>query len=147
MLRTHGIAHFTLPVTDMERSIEFYTSILGLELVRAGKQLTFLRSGKDHLVLAHSDAGPLVSADSRSARQVHQAFIVETRDFDESVRFLRDSGVNVIYEDERMDGSVFQGRSAYFYDPDRNVLEIIDLAASAYRPMPERERERERAAR
>lgn len=135
MLRTHGIAHFTLPVSDMERSIAFYTDILGLELVRGSPRLSFLRSGKDHIVLAKTDAGPLASAGARDSREVHQAFIVESRDLEESVEFLRRSGVDVIYQDERGDGSVFQGRSAYFYDPDKNILEIIDLAASAYRPL------------
>jgi hypothetical protein len=34
--------------------------------------------------------------------------------------------VHVIREEERRTGT-FQGRSAYFHDPDRNVIEIIDL--------------------
>jgi catechol 2,3-dioxygenase-like lactoylglutathione lyase family enzyme len=134
MLRTRGIAHFTLPVTDMARSIAFYSEIVGLELIRGGKELAFFRSGKDHIVLAKA-AGPLVAADAAmDSRQVHQAFIVESRDFESSLEFLASKNVEIVYQDERTDGSVFMGRSAYFCDPDGNMLEIIDLAASAYRP-------------
>jgi catechol 2,3-dioxygenase-like lactoylglutathione lyase family enzyme len=42
--------------------------------------------------------------------------------------------VIVIDQDSRPEGSVFAGRSAYFADPDGNMLEIIALAAMAFQP-------------
>jgi catechol 2,3-dioxygenase-like lactoylglutathione lyase family enzyme len=138
MLRTQGIAHFTLPVSNLERSKKFYTEILGLELVRAaGPHLVFLRSGKDSVVLAQTDdaAKPqdAGAGTGQGTSEVHHAFIVEHRDFEASVEELKLAGVNVFEQDERGPGSVFNGRSAYFYDPDGNILEIIDLAATAFR--------------
>ena len=44
-----------------------------------------------------------------------------------TARLLAERGVHVFKEEHRRTGT-FQGRSAYFHDPDRNVLEIIDLA-------------------
>jgi hypothetical protein len=35
-------------------------------------------------------------------------------------------GIPFIRQEDRRKGT-FQGRSAYFHDPDRNVIEIIDL--------------------
>jgi len=135
MIRTQGIAHITLPVSDLAKSTKFYTEILGLELVKAaGRKLVFLRSGKDSVVLAHVEDAAKPMTPGAGTDEVHQAFIVESRDFDASVDFLKKSGVNVFQEDERGQGAVFNGRSAYFYDPDGNVLEIIDLAATAFRP-------------
>ena len=134
MLRTQGIAHFTLPVTDMARSVAFYQDILGLELVRGSKDLAFFRSGKDHVVLARTNAPPTPTDPSAETRNVHHAFIVESRDFESSLAFLASKKVEVVYQDERYDGAVFAGRSAYFHDPDGNMLEIIDLAATAFRP-------------
>ncbi len=116
----------------MERSIAFYADILGLELLRSGERLAFFRSGKDHVVLALADVPPSAA----EVRNVHHAFIVESRDFDESLVFLRSNGVDVVFEEERSGDSVFSGRSAYFRDPDGNVLEIIDLSAMAFRPRP-----------
>ena len=40
--------------------------------------------------------------------------------------FLAEKGIRIFKEEDRRSGT-FQGRSAYFHDPDRNVLEIIDL--------------------
>ena len=40
--------------------------------------------------------------------------------------FLAEKGIRIIKEEDRRTGT-FQGHSAYFHDPDRNVLEIIDL--------------------
>jgi catechol 2,3-dioxygenase-like lactoylglutathione lyase family enzyme len=135
MLHTQGIAHITLPVTDLEKSTKFYTEILGLELVKAaGRKLVFLRSGKDSVVLALAPSATRPIDPNAGTDEVHQAFIVESRDFDKSVEWLKSKGVAVFQEDERGAGSVFQGRSCYFYDPDGNALEIIDLSATAFRP-------------
>jgi glyoxylase I family protein len=132
MLKTQGIAHFSLPVSNIARSIAFYSEIVGLELVFGTKDLAFFRSGKDHVVLALTDSVPKL----KNARNVHHAFIVESRDFESSLAFLASKGVTVVDEDARPEGSVFAGRSAYFEDPDGNMLEIIDLAATAFRPKP-----------
>jgi catechol 2,3-dioxygenase-like lactoylglutathione lyase family enzyme len=133
MLRTKGIAHFTLPVSDLARSVAFYTEVVGLELVRKNPHLAFLRTGKDYLVLALTEVPPAPEHPSESSRNVHQAFIVESRDFEESLAELRAAGVPAFYQDERGPGSTFAGRSAYFRDPDGNILEIIDLEATAFR--------------
>ena len=133
-LRTHGIAHFSIPVTDMARSAAFYRDILGLEQVLDAKDLVFFRSGRDHVVLAKSSHVPGIPVGKTDrSEHVHHAFIVESRDYDESVAFLKSKNVEVFLQDERPQGAVFAGRSTYFYDPDGNVLEIIDLQAMAYR--------------
>jgi catechol 2,3-dioxygenase-like lactoylglutathione lyase family enzyme len=133
-LRTHGIAHFSIPVSDMPRSVAFYGEILGLEKVLDAGHLVFFRSGRDHVVLAKSSQVPGIPAQqSDRSEHVHHAFIVESRDYEESVAFLKSKNVQVFLDDMRPQGAVFAGRSTYFYDPDGNVLEIIDLQAMAYR--------------
>ena len=49
--------------------------------------------------------------------------------------FLRSRGVEIFKEEDRQSGT-FQGRSAYFLDPDRNVIEIMHLVRG---PVGERE--------
>ena len=132
MLRITGVAHFTLGVRDIGRSLDFYCGILGLELLaRVGDDMAFLRAGKDQLVLSRGNA-PVAQAPV----PLHQAFIVESRDFDDAVTFLTERRIEIVQQDER-DGpfAVFAGRSAYFPDPDGNMLEIIDLRATAHRPL------------
>ena len=127
MLKTKGVAHFTIPVTDTVRSEKFYTEILGLKVVQKNHDhgMVFLDSGGDCVILARSQApiNPLDEVD------VHHAFIVDGADYDASVAFLKEKGVEVLYEEDRQGGAV-NGRRAYFHDPDRNVLEIIDLTSN-----------------
>jgi catechol 2,3-dioxygenase-like lactoylglutathione lyase family enzyme len=132
-MKTVGVAHFTIPVSDLTRSVAFYTEVLGLTLIRAGNDLAFLRSGKDHVVLARTDVPLWPSHESGTARNVHQAFIVEPGDFQPSLDHLAERGVEIVEIEERGGTSVFCGRSAYFRDPDGNMLEIIDLASTGFR--------------
>lgn len=96
-------------------------------------RMVFLRCGKDNVILT-SSPGPLNVADDDGDILLHTAFAVDTDQFDASVAELQKHGVKVVLEEEREAG-VFVGRSAYFHDPDRNVLEIIDLEHAAFRPM------------
>jgi metallothiol transferase len=135
MLRTVGIAHFSLGVSDIERSVAFYRDIVGLELIsRNGDRMAFLRSAKDIIVLVKAENA--IEAAAQAPEQLHQAFLVEERDFEESVRFLESHGVPILKTERREElTSVFRSRSAYFRDPDGNVLEIADCATIAQRPI------------
>ena len=136
MLKTYGILHFTLGVRDIARSVAFYRDVVGLEIVKInGDQMAFLRSGKDQLVLVRQDD---VNA-SATPDTLHQAFLVEPRDFEDGVRFLESRGIEIINRDERKGpDTTFAGRSVYFRDPDGNALEMIDLRAATFRPSPEK---------
>jgi metallothiol transferase len=138
MLRTVGIAHFSLGVSDIERSVAFYRDIVGLEVIsRSGDRMAFLRSAKDIIVLVKSEHA--IEAAANAPEQIHQAFLVEERDFDESVAFLESRGVPILKTERREEfESVFRSRSAYFRDPDGNVLEIADCATIAHRPIVKR---------
>jgi catechol 2,3-dioxygenase-like lactoylglutathione lyase family enzyme len=140
MLRTVGIAHFTLGVSDIARSVAFYRDIVGLELISLnGDRMAFFRSAKDIIVLVKSEHA--IEAAAKAPEQIHQAFLVEERDFEDSVRFLESHGVPILKMERREDfDSVFRSRSAYFRDPDGNVLEIADCATIAHRPV-EKKRE------
>jgi len=60
------------------------------------------------------------------AHDIHHAFRVAAPDYERAKAFLAEKGIHIFKEEDRRSGT-FQGRSAYFHDPDRNVLEIIDL--------------------
>jgi catechol 2,3-dioxygenase-like lactoylglutathione lyase family enzyme len=126
MVQTKGLAHFTIPVTDTERSHEFYTRHLGMTFLGGdpGRGMIFLDAGGDCVILAR------VEKEASTARviDVHHAFIVDHEDYEGAVAALRDDGVDVFFEEDRQ-GGVVNGPRAYFHDPDGNVLEIIDLTS------------------
>jgi len=126
MIRTRGIAHFTIPVTDTRRAEAFYTEKLGLAVVQSNHErgMVFLDSAGDCLILARVDK-PISTA---REVDVHHAFIVDSEDYASSLDALRSAGVDILCEEDRQGGAV-NGPRAYFHDPDGNVLEIIDLTS------------------
>ena len=126
MIRTKGLLHVTIPVSDLVRSRAFYTDVLGLEFIgqapRTDPHFVFLKCGADYVVLGRD------TSRGRFDDIIHHAFIVDA--FDAAVSELEAKGVEVFRKEERHEG-VFTGRSAYFHDPDGNALEVIHLANAA----------------
>jgi catechol 2,3-dioxygenase-like lactoylglutathione lyase family enzyme len=121
MLKTHGVLHFSLPVTDLDRSRKFYEGVLGLKVVEQSPRMVFLQTGDDFLILAKGN--DLMKYDSSKTTPVHHAFKVKPEDFQSSIEDLRKNGIEVFNIEERNTG-VFWGPQAYFLDPDGNKLEI-----------------------
>jgi len=121
MLKTHGVLHFSLPVTDLDRSRQFYEGVLGLKVVEQSSRMVFLQTGDDFLILAKGN--DLMKYDTSKSTPVHHAFKVKPEEFQSSIDDLRKNGVEVFNIEERNTG-VFWGPQAYFLDPDGNKLEI-----------------------
>jgi metallothiol transferase len=121
MLKTHGVLHFSLPVTDLDRSRRFYEGLLGMKVVEQSARMVFLQTGDDYIILAKGNQ-PL-KYDSPQSTPVHHAFKIKAEDFQPSIDFLRQNGVEVFNIEDRNQG-VFWGPQAYFLDPDGNKLEI-----------------------
>jgi catechol 2,3-dioxygenase-like lactoylglutathione lyase family enzyme len=124
MLKTQGVVHFTIPVKDLDRSEWFYTQIMGMRRLRRNNHMVFMRAGEDCFVLTYSEMP--IEPNAGNAHDIHHAFRVTAQDYDAAKAFLGQNGIQIFKEEDRRSGT-FQGRSAYFHDPDRNVLEIIDL--------------------
>lgn len=117
------IGHVHLKVADLERSIAFYTDIIGLHLTqRYGAQAAFLSAGAYHHDLAlntwHSRGGP--SAPTNAAGLYHAAFVYPNRKaLAQAVRQVLDGG-------QTLDGAADHGvsQAVYLRDPDGNGLEL-----------------------
>jgi catechol 2,3-dioxygenase-like lactoylglutathione lyase family enzyme len=126
MIETKGVVHFTIPVSDHEKSEVFYREVLGLETVQVVPPIgmVFMRSGDDFVILTRSKTP--VDPNPGNEFFVHHAFRVDVDKYEASKQHLVDHGVEIIFEEERHEG-MFHGKQCYFHDPDRNVLEIIGL--------------------
>ncbi|MEX0752842.1 MAG: VOC family protein [Xanthobacteraceae bacterium] len=125
MLKTQGVLHFTIPVKDLDRSEKFYTEILGMEKIRRNDHMVFMRAGEDdYFVLTYSDKP--IDPNPEGGTEIHHAFRVTAQEYDRAMKFLTSKGIKLLKEEDRRKGT-FQGRSAYFLDPDRNVVELMDL--------------------
>ncbi len=125
MIETRSIVHFTIPVSDLERSLEFYTEILGMSLIRKYGHMAFLRSGQDDRVtiLGKSDA---FHPDHGSDTVIHHAYSVDSDKYQDALAFVQEKGIEVIFEEDRPSPATIAGPRFYIHDPDRNVIEIID---------------------
>ena len=122
-----GLAHFTIPVTDLKRARAFYEGILGMTVVqpeRGSNGMVFLDAGGECVILATVDK-PISTARERN---IHHAFKVAYDDYAKARAELEAEGVKIVFEEDRQGGAV-NGPRFYFEDPDGNVLEIIDLTS------------------
>jgi glyoxylase I family protein len=126
-----GVAHFSIPVSDPDRSIEFYTKVVGCKLLRAqpDKKITFLDAGGVCLLLIKRPA-PIQKGPPEMSDGVHHAFMLDAGEYQAAVNGLRAQGVEVFFEEDRR-GGVIDGPRAYFRDPDGTALEFINRTAYA----------------
>jgi len=134
------IGHVGILVADIERSLRFYTDVLGCKITNRtkradGSETVFLRFDDVHhdFVISSAPAGVDVTAAGQRERLVQQiAFEVEDRDaFLKALAHLHSKGVTPV------SGPLIHGfegggnlggsgsRSFYFLDPDGNRLEIF----------------------
>ena len=79
MIKTKGLVHFTIPVTDTAKSRDFYCQILGMKLLQdtGPRGMVFLDSGGDCIILAKVDR-PISTA---GAVDVHHSFLVAHEEY------------------------------------------------------------------
>lgn len=136
------IGHVVLNVKDLERSLRFYTEVLGLQpsdrypesMVPGG--MVFLRCNTDHHGVA------LVGGASSTERTTLNHFAFEVATLEEVFRtraWLRKHGVPIHFEGRRRAGCQI---AVEFQDPDGNNLEVywnIDQVGTDGRVRPSTE--------
>ena len=128
-----GIAHFSIPVSNLAASRNFYCEVVGCTHLATppGGKLSFIDAAGTCLILCEQD-GPInpVEQDSNG---VHHSFTIAEGRYDAALERLRGHGVKVFFEEDRQ-GGVVNGPRAYFRDPDGTVLEFIDLTSYVNTP-------------
>ena len=117
---TRGLRHVALNVADVAVSVEFYTSLFGMQVVwQPDSENVYLSSGCDNLALHQASA----SISPQGQRLDHLGFLVEKPDdVDQAAATLAARRIPLLKEPRtHRDGS----RSLYFADPDGNVIQIL----------------------
>jgi catechol 2,3-dioxygenase-like lactoylglutathione lyase family enzyme len=121
-MQLEGIDHVALGVRDIERSVKWYTEVLGFERIHEGMWdgvPTFI--GKGNTGLALFPASPNAKATpstGRGIRMLHLAFRANRENFLAAQRELEKRGIKFEFEDHEISHSI------YFRDPDGHQLEI-----------------------
>ncbi len=119
-MKTTGLYHVQIDVSDMERSLAFYTGLLGMEeAFRAGGNLVFLRTpGSNDLLTLHPVDGAI---DQEAGGLQHIGFSISPEDHEAAVAEAKAFGAEVVDISEPA-----RDRRPYVYikDPDGYVIEL-----------------------
>ena len=133
------IDHIVLWVDDVSRSLDFYTNVLGLEAVReeefrsGNASFPSVRLNKQSIldIMDRSVLLPLVQKSTGGDSDVggtpinHICLSMSSEEYASISRCLQEGGIEIHPGGEHAFGAQGQAiRSAYFNDPDGNVLEM-----------------------
>lgn len=136
------VLHMGIPVNDLERSVEFYTNVLGLTGFFNGSRPNApvrLYAGDNptpgQQVILFKRPKPIQRDCTAEDGINHQAFVVSSEDYDKAVEkfkemgILQSAGVHGFRDDEPNAPKDQQPhRTLEFLDPDGNRLQLSDCA-------------------
>ena len=114
-LKTVGIDHTVLHVSDLERSKRFYMDILGMTMNHESSWQAFLWCGKQQVALF---VGPQDKVLTSGVELNHMALNLDTGTNEEVRQYLEGHGVKVF-------GRPGDPDCLYFEDPDGHRLQVI----------------------
>lgn len=124
-IRTRKVSHVVFNVADVERSIKFYTELLGFKLSdRNAIGMAFLRNGTDHHTIAFAPAPPGATPPPKDRYVTfhHVALEVDSvEDLFKAREFLKSQGIEIEFEGRRGPGC---NVSIEFRDPDGYAVEL-----------------------
>ena len=126
-IATQGVHHFRLTVSNVDRTVAFYTRVLGFKKLMDLNPGAFLSNGKVGLGIGpHSDPARAIPGDRFDENRIgldHVSFTVASRaDLEQAVRVLDKQGVS--HSEIRDLGPAFGIDILIFRDPDNIQLEL-----------------------
>lgn len=115
--------HFVLTVADIQRTVEFYTRILGMQAKTFGEGRVALHYGQQKINLHLKGHEIEPKAQHAVCGSADLCFITSTP-IDEVLRELKEKQVDIIDGVVPRTGALGPIKSIYFRDPDGNLIEV-----------------------
>jgi catechol 2,3-dioxygenase-like lactoylglutathione lyase family enzyme len=122
-MQIERLDHLVLTVADIPRTCEFYTRVLGMEVVTFGEGRTALRFGQQKINLHPADNIPGLVADKPTPGSGDLCFITKVP-LAEVTAHLEQCSVPIVAGPGPRAGAVGTIQSVYIRDPDQNLVEI-----------------------
>ncbi len=116
-VKTSGIDHVVLHVSDLKRSRQFYLDVLGMTVAHESSGRAFLSCGGQLVALFEVRDGTPVKA---RAELNHLALRIDSGTYEEVKAYLEGRGIEVT-------GRPGYDRCIYFDDPDGHRLQLVVL--------------------
>lgn len=122
-MKIEQLDHLVLTVADIDRSIDFYSRVMGMEVITFGDNRKALKFGqqKINLHLAGHEFEP--KADKPTAGSADLCFIASTPMPDILAHLIQNNVETLLPPDYRT-GATHKLLSVYFRDPDSNLIEV-----------------------
>ncbi len=121
-----GIDHIVLTVADIDKTVQFYESVMGMVAERFGEGRTALKFGKQKINLHQHGKEFEPKADCPTPGSEDLCFIIET-ELQEAMEHVSSKGVKIIEGPIARTGATGPLWSFYFRDPDHNLIELSNL--------------------
>ena len=120
--------HLVLTVANLQKTIDFYVKVLGMEVVRFGEGRYALQFGRQKINLHERGREFEPKADTPLPGSADLCFIADTP-LDDVIRHLESCGVPIEEGPAARTGAMGEIRSVYVRDPDRNLIEISNYVS------------------
>ena len=123
MIAIDRIDHLVLTVFDIERTLDFYSRVLGMEPVTFAGGRRGLAFGRQKLNL-HQAGREFEPKALRPAPGAIDICFITGQSLDDVMAQLREHGVVIIEGPVDKTGALGPMKSVYFRDPDGNLVEV-----------------------
>lgn len=124
MIRITSLDHLVLTVADVEKTINFYTTILGMKEITFGENRKALLFGKQKINLHQKGKEIHPNAHNADCGTADLCFLTDTP-LDEVYQILQSNNIEILEGGMVVrTGAVGKIESIYCRDPDGNLLEI-----------------------
>jgi catechol 2,3-dioxygenase-like lactoylglutathione lyase family enzyme len=122
-MKIDRIDHVVLTVADIEKTCEFYSRVLNMEVVTFGENRRALRFGRQKFNLHEKGKELRLRAKTAMPGAVDICLITESP-IEEVVSHLRSAGVSLEEGPVEKTGAIGPMLSVYFRDLDGNLIEV-----------------------
>lgn len=123
-----GLDHFVLTVNDIDKTIEFYTTVLGFKpekFVSEGVERSSLKFGQQKINL-HQAGNEFKPGADRALPGTGDFCLITDTPVEGIARDLEGLGVEVLLGPLGRTGATGHLHSIYIRDPDKNLIEIAN---------------------
>ena len=122
-MKIHMLDHLVLTVKDIQATVNFYVSVLGMEREEFGAGRLALKYGNQKINLHQAGKEFEPKADRPTPGSADLCFITEVP-LEKAMEHVQSKGVKIIEGPVARTGAIGPINSFYFRDPDMNLIEI-----------------------
>lgn len=122
-MKIQSIDHIVLTVVDIDKTIDFYTNILGFKVETFGDNRKALTFGNQKINLHQKGKEFEPKAENPTSGSADLCFISETN-IEEVLEELKLKNIEIIEGIVDRTGALGKIKSVYFRDPDLNLIEV-----------------------